>query len=150
MPIKTISWKRAMKLLYGTDKAEVVELYSDATNEYEVSILRLIHRAFPVNPFATRTKFYRRQVFARDKFTCQYCLSEKKSELTIDHIMPKSRGGPTSYANCVTACRKCNQRKSDHTPEEVNMKLAKTPQAPIRGIVINASDLPEEWAQYLR
>lgn len=149
VPIRVISWKRAMQLIFGRFKAEVLSFYDDAHSEYDVAVIRLIYRVFPGNPYNIKAKFYRRQVLIRDRFMCLYCGDNRKSELTIDHVMPKSRGGPTSYTNCVAACLRCNQRKGDKTPEEAQMPLTRTPSAPIKGIVLHVVDIPSEWLSYL-
>ncbi len=75
--------------------------------------------------------FSRRNVFKRDHFTCQYCGCRPGSEeLTIDHIVPRSRGGVSSWTNCVLACIDCNSRKSNRTPEQAGMPLRKQPTRP--------------------
>jgi 5-methylcytosine-specific restriction endonuclease McrA len=76
--------------------------------------------------------FSRRNVFKRDSFTCQYCGCRPGSEeLTIDHVIPRSRGGVSSWANCVLACIECNSRKANRTPEQAGMPLRKTPTRPM-------------------
>ena len=75
--------------------------------------------------------FSRRNVFKRDGFMCQYCGCKPGSEeLTIDHIMPRSRGGLSSWTNCVLACIDCNTRKANRTPEQAHMPLRGTPTRP--------------------
>jgi 5-methylcytosine-specific restriction endonuclease McrA len=75
--------------------------------------------------------FSRRNVFKRDKFTCQYCGAQPgPAELTIDHVLPKSRGGKSEWVNCVLACLACNARKADKTPREAKMALRKQPKKP--------------------
>ena len=75
--------------------------------------------------------FSRRNLFRRDQQQCQYCGTKPKtSELTIDHIMPRSREGRSSWENCVLACMKCNSRKRDRTPIEAGMRLMKKPIRP--------------------
>lgn len=66
-------------------------------------------------------RFSRRAVLARDRFLCGYC--GKQASLTVDHVIPASRGGPTSFANCVAACAECNARKAARTPKEAGMRL---------------------------
>lgn len=74
-----------------------------------------------------------RQLFARDRYLCMYCgLRFAARELTRDHVIPASRGGPDTWENCVTACRRCNQRKADRTPEEAGMRLLAVPHRPDR------------------
>ncbi len=75
--------------------------------------------------------FSRRNVFKRDHFTCQYCGCQPGSEeLTIDHVVPRSFGGETSWENCVLACVECNSRKAARTPGQARMKLLKQPVRP--------------------
>jgi 5-methylcytosine-specific restriction endonuclease McrA len=76
--------------------------------------------------------FSRQNLLLRDKYTCQYCGKYLKSpkERTIDHIIPKSRGGKTVWTNVVLCCKKCNLKKGDKTPEEAGLKLLKQPKAP--------------------
>lgn len=75
--------------------------------------------------------FSNRNLFRRDLHTCAYCgKSSSDFELTKDHIIPQSRKGPTSWMNCVTACKKCNNKKDDRTPEESNMLLLYVPYIP--------------------
>ena len=72
--------------------------------------------------------FSRRNIHKRDRHTCQYCGGQPGSEdLTIDHVQPRSRGGTSTWENCVLACLKCNMRKADRTPTEAHMPLRKTP-----------------------
>ena len=73
----------------------------------------------------------RKNILLRDKHQCQYC-ANKSNPLTIDHIIPKERGGSESWANLVTAGQKCNRKKGNRTPEEANMPLLKHPQKPNR------------------
>ncbi len=76
-------------------------------------------------------RFSRTNIFTRDKHQCQYCGSRpEKSDLTLDHILPRSRGGTDSWENLVLACSRCNVKKSNRTPEEANMRLLSKPSAP--------------------
>ena len=75
--------------------------------------------------------FSRRNVFKRDRYTCQYCGSQPGSEeLTIDHVVPRSQGGTSTWENCVLACVECNSRKADRTPVQAHMPLHKQPVRP--------------------
>jgi 5-methylcytosine-specific restriction endonuclease McrA len=75
--------------------------------------------------------FSRRNLFKRDHYACQYCGSQPgPAELTVDHVMPKSRGGSSTWDNCVLACVECNKRKANRTPAEARMHLRKTPRKP--------------------
>lgn len=75
--------------------------------------------------------FSRRNLFRRDRFTCQYCGARPGTEeLTVDHVQPRSRGGRSEWVNCVLACTACNARKADRTPAEAGMRLRTTPRKP--------------------
>ncbi len=78
-----------------------------------------------------RVKFSRRNIFERDRYTCQYCgRTPVRSELSVDHVVPRSRGGGTTWSNVVLACTECNTRKSDRTPVEAGMHLRRRPKEP--------------------
>src|SRR5438552_4509106 len=92
----------------------------------EVIVLRH-YDGYPVRGVA----FTRRNVYRRDGFTCQYCARRPGlSDLTIDHVVPRSRGGASSWENCVTACRGCNARKANRHTHEAGFALPKAPSAP--------------------
>jgi 5-methylcytosine-specific restriction endonuclease McrA len=78
--------------------------------------------------YRNKVPFTKKNVFERDSYTCQYCGATK--ELTIDHMMPASRGGKNSFENCVAACRTCNLKKGNKTPREANMFIKKRAYAP--------------------
>ncbi len=83
------------------------------------------------SPELRTIKFSRRNVFDRDKNQCQYCAKKfHRDLLSMDHVIPKSRGGPSSFTNIVTACKACNAFKDNRTPDEAGMKLLKKPTAP--------------------
>lgn len=98
--------------------------------------------------------FSRQNLFLRDKFTCQYCgkLLKNPKERTIDHVIPKSRGGKTVWTNVVLCCKKCNLKKGNRTPEEAGLKLLKTPRAP-RWQALILEEFPkhkkERWKPFL-
>jgi 5-methylcytosine-specific restriction endonuclease McrA len=91
----------------------------------------------------------RQNVFKRDKFACQYCGSPKS--LTLDHIIPRSKGGKTSWSNLVTACQPCNTRKGDRTPDQANLKLRSKPQKPTYMMFLrdHAGGMRKEWQPFL-
>lgn len=96
----------------------------------------------------------RRNILARDKWTCQYCNrgSKDRTKMTIDHVMPKSRGGDSSWTNLVAACERCNSVKGNKTPKECNMHLKKKPFRPT-SIQMHLSRLSgnvlDEWTHWL-
>lgn len=76
--------------------------------------------------------FSRRNVFKRDRFTCQYCGSQPGGEeLTIDHVIPRAQGGTSTWENCVLACIECNSQKADRTPDQAKMPLKRKPKRPL-------------------
>ncbi len=78
-----------------------------------------------------RVAFNRNNVYTRDNFTCQYCgVKYLSDQLSIDHVIPRSRLGKSNFENCVAACLKCNRRKASKTPDEANMPLLNTPVIP--------------------
>ena len=96
----------------------------------------------------TVVKYSPAGVHRRDNSTCQYCKKRKKrSDLSIDHVVPQSRGGRTSWLNCVTACFKCNNKKGDKTPREAGIELARQPFRPRWNPVIHVREelRPSSW-----
>lgn len=92
----------------------------------------------------------RTNLYKRDNFTCQYCGSKKN--LTIDHVVPKSKGGKTTWTNLATACHRCNTLKGDKTPEQAGMKLAIPPFRPTLSYFLAeyAERHAEEWIPFLQ
>ncbi len=90
----------------------------------------------------------RNMIHKRDNFQCQYC--ESKDNLTIDHILPSSRGGIDTWENLVCCCTSCNAKKGNKTPEEAGMKLIKEPRAPFNKVhlTIQSSNI-QDWKTYV-
>ncbi len=154
-PLRIISWKRAIVML-TLGKVEVVEEYDRDVRSITFSlkmpsVVRLLHY---VKSGKRKIKFSRANIYARDKYTCQYCGNRKPTEeLTYDHIFPKSRGGETCWENIVTACYDCNMKKGGRTPAEKGMKLLKKPKRPewlpVVNICLHLKDPPDNWMSYL-
>jgi 5-methylcytosine-specific restriction endonuclease McrA len=98
----------------------------------------------------TAVTFSRRNLFKRDHYVCQYCHKQPGTdELTIDHILPKSKGGATDWLNCCLACITCNKRKANRTPEEAGLKLLKKPTKPAwRPIYAARTERPKSWDMF--
>ena len=131
--LNTINWKKAMRLL-AKEKVEVLKATekilrsSERTWElYIPKILRLIKLVRSV--YRTRVPYSKKNIIYRDKFTCQYC-GKKEKKMTIDHVLPSSKGGKSSFENCVASCKPCNNKKNDKTPREANMVLKRRPFQP--------------------
>ena len=141
-------------LLVFMEKAEMI-------SEDERVCLRSVNRKFPM-PSVIRLNRYvnrpfrnsgvvlnRHNIFKRDNNQCQYCTSTKN--LTLDHVFPKSRGGKTTWDNLTTACKLCNGRKGDFTPEEAGMILHQTPFKPSFVMFLREfhDRISEDWMAYL-
>jgi 5-methylcytosine-specific restriction endonuclease McrA len=151
-PINVCTVKRAVVLLLK-DKAEVIEhseweLRSASQSIQRPTVIRLV--SYVRIPRDThRRKITRRAVFARDEWTCQYCGS--RSNLTVDHVIPKSKGGGSSWDNIVASCAPCNRRKGDLLPRQVGMRLFRQPRTPSPHVFIRVASptIPVAWQQYL-
>lgn len=130
-PLNVCSVRRAFVLVYR-GKAEVLEQGdepisgADAQTWTTPSVIRLAHFVRRPHP---RPRLTRREVFARDGERCQYC-GQRGGQLTLDHVVPKHRGGEHAWENLVTACRACNHRKGGRTPQEARMDLLSEPRRP--------------------
>jgi len=96
--------------------------------------------------------FSRKNLFKRDRYTCQYCATQPGPEgLTVDHVVPRSRGGVSSWENCVLACVECNKRKGDRSPEKAGLKLLKAPRKPSWRTLVQVPPRlrRESWDQFL-
>ena len=138
LPVSRINIKRAIALLV-TGRAEPLELMSQQT--WQVVSPRLVLQV-PEHIRLTLTKserFWRvppvarREILRRDNYTCQYCGNTKN--LTIDHVIPRAKGGLNTWENVVIACEPCNNRKGNRTPHEANMTLRTKPKAPMHPTV---------------
>ena len=100
----------------------------------------------------THIPLTRRTILARDMYTCQYCgVQSAKGQLTLDHVVPRSRGGKDSWDNVVAACIPCNQRKRDRRPEEAGMTLLERPSAPRYAAVVLLGKMQghDVWRKYV-
>lgn len=149
-PLSVVSSRRAICLVLS-GKADVV--HSDDSLIRSASLVleapTVIRLRYVVKvPFLRRTALSRRAVFVRDHHRCQYCGGQADS---IDHVIPRSRGGLHVWDNVAAACRPCNLRKRDRTPDEAGMRLASAPRQPRDGAWIDVSvgRVPEDWLPYL-
>jgi hypothetical protein len=95
--------------------------------------------------------FSRRNLFKRDHWTCQYCgVQPGADELTIDHVVPRSQGGTSTWENCVLACMTCNKRKADRTPREAGLKLSRAPVRPMwKPMYARHTVRIESWSKFV-
>jgi hypothetical protein len=95
-------------------------------------------------------RWSRIKIMKRDRFTCQFCGAQPgSSELTIDHVMPQSRGGKSTWENTVAACETCNAKKGNRTPSEAGMKLRKRPAPPDRDLASRVHEVREIWRPFV-
>src|SRR6476646_12079122 len=130
-PINVCTVRRAVVLLLK-EKAELLEratweLHSERATMARPMVIRLVHYV-NVPRDTHQRKITRRAVFARDGWACQYCGS--RTTLTVDHVSPRSKGGPSTWENIVASCAPCNRRKGDNLPERANMHPRRQPTAP--------------------
>jgi 5-methylcytosine-specific restriction endonuclease McrA len=156
-PLRVVNWKKAVTLLWQ-GKVEVLEVYDKEIRGFSItiklpSVIRLL-TLIRIKEAHHAVRFSRANIFARDKYTCQYCGRKGRTEEhTFDHVVPISKGGRKSWENIVTACISCNNRKSGRTPEEARMRLIKKPGkprwSPTLTITIGLKNFPESWRDYL-
>ncbi|WNN91358.1 HNH endonuclease [Gloeocapsopsis dulcis] len=138
LPISKVNVRRAVQLLIA-GKAEALDLVQETSWFVRSPSIVLAVPAYIRLTVASVERIWkvpsvnRREVLRRDNHTCQYCGSRK--HLTLDHVLPVSRGGLHTWDNVVTACERCNQRKSDRTPLEAGMPLYTKPKAPMHPTV---------------
>jgi len=155
LPIQTTSVKKAIKLIYRG--VAVAEKYTDmmwhsiSSEIILPSVIRLINfHKIPVKTY----KLSKKNILIRDRYTCQYCKQTVSDRsLTIDHIIPKSRGGSSKWENLVTACKRCNSIKADRTPEEAGMLLLSKPSRisihTHTTILRNRGEIYPDWSEFL-
>jgi len=151
-PINVCTVRRAAVLLLK-EKAELVEkagwsLHSEHTTLPRPMVIRLV--TYVRVPRDThRRKITRRAVFARDGWACQYCGT--RSSLTVDHVIPRSKGGASTWDNIVASCAPCNRRKGDHLPNQINMHPRRRPDTPNPNVFIHVASptIPAAWKQWL-
>lgn len=148
-PLNLVNLKRAVVLVLK-NKAEIIEegggvLHSERMTMPFPTVIRLVY--YVSVPYRS-VALSRRAVFARDNHTCQYCGGRAES---IDHVIPRSRGGKHSWENVVAACRKCNTRKMNRLPSEAGLKLMRKPFEPRHHVwfLSLAGEIHPTWEPYL-
>jgi len=152
-PINVCTVRRATVLLLK-ERAEIIErsdwsLHAESVTIPSPIVIRLTtYVRIPRN--AHSRKITRRAIFARDRWACQYCGRERVS-LTLDHVIPRCKGGASSWDNIVTCCAPCNRRKGDRLPKQADMHPRHRPRAPSPTIFVHVATptIPPAWRQYL-
>lgn len=155
-PLKVVSWQRAMTLLCQ-GKVEVLAEHDiekrAVTFSFKLPAVVRLLRFIKVRRRGY-VPFTRSNIYARDGFRCQYCGHEHDTEdLTFDHVLPASRGGPRTWENIVTACVGCNKKKDNRTPAEAGMRLLRQPRkpqaSPVFHLSIGIRSAPQSWRDFL-
>jgi 5-methylcytosine-specific restriction endonuclease McrA len=152
-PVEVIDAIEALVLCI-VGKAAAIENYSDAVKTVTESFaLPSVIALKRVVKFKFTTMACKRpNIMWRDDYRCQYCAKHLAPEkLTIDHVIPRSKGGKNTWFNLVTACKKCNQKKGNFTPEQAGMKLIRPPYRPKTHILrtVKKSQIAPVWKEYL-
>lgn len=154
LPQRIIPWQEAITLWY-LGKVDVLEEYDAvvASPSISVPLPAVVRLRRQVAGFRRGVKFSRANVFSRDGYQCQYCGTKKtRSELSFDHVLPRTCGGRTGWENIVTACRPCNLKKRNRTPDQAGMRLMRAPirptSLPIEPMSFGGRTIPSEWAFY--
>jgi 5-methylcytosine-specific restriction endonuclease McrA len=151
-PLSICSPKRAITLIF-LYKAELIEkaqnkLIRTVSNSFAFpSVIKLCeYHSVPYH----KVELSKKNIFHRDNNQCQYC-GTKRGLLTLDHVIPKSRGGKTSWENLTTACFECNNKKGNRTPQEAKMTLRTKPHKPNYVLYLNkeVGTIKNEWKPFL-
>ena len=152
-PLSLWSWQDAIKAVF-LDRVNIVSNYDRSVRSptFEMQLPSVVSLKTYIKP-SRHPAFTRFNVFLRDRFTCQYC--GQREELTFDHVLPRSKGGTTTWENVVAACSPCNLRKGDKLCRECDMHPALKPYAPsINDLHRNGRSFPpnylhDSWMDYL-
>jgi 5-methylcytosine-specific restriction endonuclease McrA len=153
-PINVCTMRRATVLVLKS-RAEVIEhgtgaLHSERLVFVRPCVIRLV-RYVRVPRDVHRRKITRKAVLARDAWTCQYCGRQSHAGLTVDHVVPRSRGGESVWENIVASCGPCNRKKGDRLPREAAMHPRSRPRPPGPTVFIRIASptVPDLWEPYL-
>jgi 5-methylcytosine-specific restriction endonuclease McrA len=152
-PLSLWGWQDAIKAVF-LDRVNIVSEYDKTVKSpsFEMRLPSVVSLKEYVRP-TRHPAFTRFNVFLRDRFTCQYC--GEHEELTFDHVIPRSKGGATTWENVVAACSPCNLRKGDRLPREAHMSPSQAPFQPSvadlhrNGRLFPPNYLHESWMDYL-
>ena len=154
-PIQIISSFDAFCMIY-MGRANLVESYDNhfirsAYEKFDMPCVIALNRYININKISLKCN--RRNVFWRDSGKCQYCGDVfPESLLTLDHVTPRSKGGPKTWENIVTCCKDCNQKKGDKLPHQANMRPLRQPAVPSLNsfrILEQRENVPKKWYPYL-
>ena len=147
------NFQRAVKLIFS-GKAEVVHGRDDRTlcsPSFEMRMPSIIRMLYYIRRPMQKVALTKKNILLRDDYMCQYCGTRGERMMTVDHVIPRCRGGPSTWENLVCACMYCNNRKNNRMPEHANMTLLRKPKQPkyIPWIQIKRNTFPGEWHKFL-
>ena len=147
-----ISTERAFVISYKGN-AEVLEEYPEkfqlVNQELDIKKPSIIRVFTYVNLKIQKVPLTRHNIFKRDNYTCVYCGEKNRKLLTLDHVIPQSKGGPNTWNNLVTACKKCNNEKDSLSLEEYGKKIPKPYKPHYLMLMKRITEIPNEWKPYL-
>lgn len=154
--LNLIHWTKAMTLLfkgkvYACEYFEDLEVKSQTEAHKVPSVIALVR--YVVLPSGRQVSLTKANLLIRDQYSCQYCKCDLTThKATVDHVVPSSRGGQRVWKNVVAACKPCNEKKSDKTPQEAGMALRRRPWVPSRKVVLKQRaaglEYGKSWAPY--
>ena len=151
-PLNITTWRRATVLMLK-GKAESLEENSNHEIRNNIKLPTVIRLRYFIKVPYRELALNRKNLLQRDNYSCQYC-AYSGDQLSIDHVIPRSRGGEDIWENVATACISCNIRKGNRTPKEANMPLKNKPHKPFNTLSFEASKLigsgrHKEWSKYV-
>lgn len=159
-PLQMISVRRAVTLLLA-EKVQAVEgvAHRLRTTSRVIEVPSVVRLAYYINVPRRGIVWSRRAVLQRDGWSCIYCgvtigdvvrgRTYAKSDFTLDHVIPRSRGGGNTWGNTACACARCNHRKANRTPHEAGMRMRFEPKMPRSRMLVVRGSVPHEWVKYL-
>jgi len=154
-PLRIIPWEKAVTLFF-LGKVDILESYETTLHSpsHTMNLPAVVKLTKYIRRHPRKVKFSRQNLYYRDNYTCQYCNKAKpSSQLTYDHVIPRSKGGKTTWTNVVAACLPCNLKKGNKFLDQLNLKLLKEPKEP-RWLPdlpssIKLESAPILWREYL-
>ena len=154
LPYRVVSWQDAVTMMY-LEKVDLVVAYGEKIRSPSTSIdmPAVVRMRKKVNAGRYRIRFSRRNIFMRDGYCCMYCGDHlTRSQLTFDHVLPRSQGGRTEWENILSACSRCNARKGNRTPAQAGMSPIRMPYKPktlpVRSPYVELGHVPQEWQDF--
>lgn len=154
-PIGFISFRKLIKL-FIKEKIDIISEWEEDISwaSEKIKYPATVRLRYYVRNVKKKLRFSRKGLFRRDNFQCQYCaVALSTHELTVDHILPRSRGGISDWLNTVSSCKPCNWKKKNRTPEEANMQIINIPFIPKFDIIQgfrSGDEFHNDWDNYLK